>query len=250
MNEGSAHNLTDKGTYTEMKTQGRTEKHTFASFTFEHDKHYFHTNDFICCAILLSVWLQRIIRSWPHQLKNYSGQKKGSNKKGIVFPLMGSAWKGETVHSPAYSKTVYECLESFYLSINSGSLRSGNCCWNVKSKQIYLPGSLLFLNSKVTQIIVSSMIVRMNTRRTRTTQATFVKFIQPTPTNAIVVDMLAALGAKHLHHHTVEVEALHQHPCEGAQEEEVKQDSHDLTGQLGPGRTSGMYQLNLIQNFL
>lgn len=43
-----------------------------------------------------------------------------------------------------------------------------------------------------------------------------------TPANAVVVEVLAALRAKHLDHHTVEVEALHQHPGEGAQEEEVK----------------------------
>lgn len=58
---------------------------------------------------------------------------------------------------------------------------------------------------------------------------------RPTPANAIVVEVLAALRAKHLDHHTVEVEALHQHPGEGAQKEEVKQDSHDFARQLGQG---------------
>lgn len=53
-----------------------------------------------------------------------------------------------------------------------------------------------------------------------------------TPSNPVVIEVLASLGAKHLHHHTVEVETLHQHPGEGAQEEEVKQDGHDLTGKL------------------
>lgn len=54
----------------------------------------------------------------------------------------------------------------------------------------------------------------------------------PTPANAVVVEVLASLWAKHLDHHAVQVEAFHQHPGEGAQEEEVKQDSHDLAGQL------------------
>lgn len=57
---------------------------------------------------------------------------------------------------------------------------------------------------------------------------------RPTPANAIVVEVLAALRAKHLYHHTVEMEALHQHPGKSTQKEEVKQDGHDLTGQLGP----------------
>ena len=52
---------------------------------------------------------------------------------------------------------------------------------------------------------------------------------RPTPADAVVVEVFAALRSEHLHHHTVEVEALHQHPGEGAQEEEVKQDGHDLT---------------------
>lgn len=43
-----------------------------------------------------------------------------------------------------------------------------------------------------------------------------------TPTNTIVVEVFAPLRAKHFHHHAVEVQALHQHPGEGAQEEEVK----------------------------
>lgn len=68
---------------------------------------------------------------------------------------------------------------------------------------------------------------------------------RPTPAYAIVVDVLASLRAKHLHHHTVEVEALHQHPGKGAQEEEVKQDSHHLTGQLRQG-TQSDFRFHLI----
>lgn len=53
-----------------------------------------------------------------------------------------------------------------------------------------------------------------------------------TPANTVVIEVLASFRAKHLHHHTVEVETLHQHPGEGTQEEEMKQDGHDLTGKL------------------
>lgn len=53
-----------------------------------------------------------------------------------------------------------------------------------------------------------------------------------TPADAVVVEVLAALGAKHLDHHAVEVQALHQHPGKGTQEEEVQQHRHHLTGQL------------------
>lgn len=38
----------------------------------------------------------------------------------------------------------------------------------------------------------------------------------PTPANAIVVEVFASLWAEHLYHHAVQVEALHQHPGEGA----------------------------------
>lgn len=53
-----------------------------------------------------------------------------------------------------------------------------------------------------------------------------------TPANTVVIEVLASFRPKYLHHHTVEVETLHQHPGEGAQEEEMKQDGHDLTGKL------------------
>ena len=53
-----------------------------------------------------------------------------------------------------------------------------------------------------------------------------------TPADAVVVEVLAALGAEHLDHHAVEMQALHQHPGEGAQEEEVQEHRHHLTRQL------------------
>lgn len=52
----------------------------------------------------------------------------------------------------------------------------------------------------------------------------------PTPADAVVVEVLAALGAEHFDHHAVEMKPLHQHPGERTQEEEVKQHSHYLTG--------------------
>lgn len=58
--------------------------------------------------------------------------------------------------------------------------------------------------------------------------------------------MFAALGAKHLDHHTVQVEALHQHPGEGTQKKEVKQDSHDLTGQLWQETKPGFHNQNMF----
>lgn len=61
---------------------------------------------------------------------------------------------------------------------------------------------------------------------------------QLTPANAVVVEVLASLWAKHLDHHAVQVEAFHQHPGEGAQEEEVQQNSHYLAGQLVEGERS------------
>lgn len=68
----------------------------------------------------------------------------------------------------------------------------------------------------------------------------------PTPANAVVVEVLASLWAKHLDHHAVQVEAFHQHPGEGAQEEEVKQDSHDLAGQLVEEGESNFYHQSSV----
>lgn len=59
-----------------------------------------------------------------------------------------------------------------------------------------------------------------------------------TPSNTVVIEVLASFRAKHLHYHTVKVETLHQHPGEGTQEEEMKQDGHDLTGKLMGQRPS------------
>lgn len=53
-----------------------------------------------------------------------------------------------------------------------------------------------------------------------------------TPAYAVVVEVLAALGAEHFDHHAVEMKPLHQHPGKRTQEEEVKQHRHHLTGQL------------------
>ena len=56
-----------------------------------------------------------------------------------------------------------------------------------------------------------------------------------TPANPVVVEVLASFGTKHLDDHAVEVQALHQHPGKRTQEEEVQENSHHLTGQLGQG---------------
>lgn len=90
-----------------------------------------------------------IICTWPHKMKNYSGQKKGSNKKGIVFPLMGSACEGETVHSSAAKDSICMSRILFICPSNSGSLRSGEpiVMLECNSKQIRLTGSNLCTKS-------------------------------------------------------------------------------------------------------
>lgn len=57
----------------------------------------------------------------------------------------------------------------------------------------------------------------------------------PTPAYPVVVEVLAVLRAKDLDHHAVEMQALHQHPGEGAQEEEVQKHGQHLAGHLGSG---------------
>lgn len=76
-------------------------------------------------------------------MKNYSGQKKGSNKKGIVFPLMGSACEGETMHSSAAKDGIRMSQILFICPSNSSSLRAGDAIVMLEcnSKQIYLTGS-------------------------------------------------------------------------------------------------------------
>lgn len=54
--------------------------------------------------------LQDIIYSWPHKMRNYSGQNRGSNKRGILYPLMAPACGGEILHSLAAKHSVYVCV--------------------------------------------------------------------------------------------------------------------------------------------
>ena len=79
-------------------------------------------------------------------MKNHSGPKKGSNKKEIVFPLMGSACEGETMHSPAAKDSIRMSQILFICPSNSGSLTSGEAIVMLEcnSKQIYSTGSVTY----------------------------------------------------------------------------------------------------------
>ena len=192
---------------------------------------------------------------------------------------MASACERETMHSPGSQRQYTYVPGSFHLSINSGSLWSGEAIvmlecnskhiQTLKSRVriIYLPqiifGQLFGIkkywnhihtnglardrggtlgqirDNKIktgycilqTRITWDEMEITHRKHHARNkwrgeVRRVFVVFLwvcwsRPTPADAVVVEVFAAFWAKHLHHHTVEVEALHQHPGEGAQEEEV-----------------------------
>lgn len=59
----------------------------------------------------------------------------------------------------------------------------------------------------------------------------------PTPSYPVVVEVLAVLRAEDLDHHAVEMQPLHQHPREGAQEEVVEEHGQHLAGDLAAKHT-------------
>lgn len=168
-------------------------------------------------------------------MKNYYNQWKGSHKNGS-FALIGSTCWREFVHTAAVKDNIIMHWVSYISQVH----RDQNRSLAVFSADLLNHGpiinhlfSIIWLNNSENAGKYWTQFWTVDKKWNPKDLWYHVPTSRPTPADAVVVEVLAALRAEHLYHHTVEVEALHQHPGKSAQKEEVKQDGHDLTGQLG-----------------